>query len=278
MEVLRREYAQRSATPSDIHLHLPTLRRYAASCPTGRAAEFGVRGAVSTWALLLGLAEGGRPAPALLSLDVAPCPDLAPAHAAAAAAGVAHAFRRADSAAAGLLPPDGVDLLFIDTWHVYAHLRRELAQHAAAVRRWILLHDTEGDRDRGESLRLGHDVAAQSAASGYPAADIAQGLRRAVLEFLLHDPTGAEWDVVAHERGCNGLTVLARRPHGAIAGTAVDDRPTAPPRLRVEAAEVAPHLHVIPLVCLVLGTAGVLWYLGRSSRSRHGDGVYAWKR
>ena len=91
---------------------------------------------VSTWALLLGLAErggGGTTAdggPVLYSVDIEPPPEdaLAPLVRAAAAVNVKHVFVRHDSATWTL--PRPVDLMFIDTMHVYGHLRRELAQHA----------------------------------------------------------------------------------------------------------------------------------------------------
>jgi len=41
------------------------------------------------------------------------------------------------------------DLLFIDSEHTYDHLSEELRLHARAVRRWIVMHDTEkfGEKD-----------------------------------------------------------------------------------------------------------------------------------
>ena len=69
-----------------------------------------------------------------------------------------------------------MDLLFIDptdrshrsvfpTWHVYPHLLAELNRHADRVYHWILLHDTEGDRDEGETVRTGMDARSQSRAT-----------------------------------------------------------------------------------------------------------------
>jgi hypothetical protein len=205
METVEAKYAKLAATPSDIHEHLPTLRRYAAACPDGKIAELGVRGVVSTWAMLAGLADGGAPTAHLWAVDLEPAPGIEVAAAAAKQLGIGFEFLQQDSATVNL--PD-MDMMFIDTWHVYAHLRSELARHAPRVRRWILLHDTETDRDAGESVRLGSDVAQQSTQSGYPVANIRQGLRRAVVEFLV---ANAEWDVVRQYRNNNGLTVLARR-------------------------------------------------------------------
>ena len=71
MDALQREYAARVASPSDINEHLPVLREYARHCRS--AAELGVRAVVSTWALLLGLAEGGGDL--LYSVDIERPPD-----------------------------------------------------------------------------------------------------------------------------------------------------------------------------------------------------------
>lgn len=214
MDTINKEYSRGAETPSDINEHMPTLRRYAAACPHGQVAELGVRGVVSTWALLAGLADRRVPGAHLWSVDIAPV-DIGAPTAAAKTLGIDMTFIQTDSATVEL--PE-VDMMFIDTWHVYAHLRRELAKHAPRVRMWILLHDTEGDRDVGETVRLGQDARAQAMSSGYQVAEITQGLRRAVLEFLT---VNNEWDVVQHYRNNNGLSVLARRGTGAVWDTPV---------------------------------------------------------
>src|SRR5207245_3408288 len=48
------------------------------------------------------------------------------------------------------LPP--MDLLFIDTWHVYGHLKRELERHQSKVRKYIIMHDTTVDEWLGETI------------------------------------------------------------------------------------------------------------------------------
>jgi len=171
MQTLTQRYDTLTSAPSDINEHLPVLRRYAAAVTNGRAAELGVRGVVSTWALLLGLSEAGHAAPTLLSVDIAPSPGIEEAQRAAAGVGIAHHFLLEDSTRV-VLPGGPVDLLFIDTWHVHAQLARELAHHAPNVRRWILLHDTEVDRDWGESVRRGMNVEEQQRNTGYPVDDI----------------------------------------------------------------------------------------------------------
>ena len=203
-DVIRKTYEAKCTTPSDINQHLPTLRALAAECES--VAELGVRSVVSTWAFLDGLAErdgGGK----LWSVDIQTVPGIEGVVWMAGQAGVTMEFRKADSATVELPP---VDLMFIDTWHVYGHLKRELAHHHGRVRKYIAMHDTEVDKVRGESLRCGWNVAAQARASGYPVEEIARGLQPAIDEFLAAH--GDEWRLRQHFPNNNGLTILERRP------------------------------------------------------------------
>jgi len=224
---IRERFELHQRTPSDINEHLATLRQYASR--VGSIVEMGVRGAVSTWALLLGLTESSAPGKSMIGVDLMPC-DYATAHALGARVGIQVAFRQGDSASIALPPRD---LLFIDTWHVYAHLRRELAAHHASTRRYILLHDTEVDGIRGESLRLSHDTAAEARQSGYAKAEIEQGLQAAITEFV--DAHRDEWRVERVDRHNNGLTVL-ERIGTAVAGGAALIRDAASPKALAEAA------------------------------------------
>ena len=60
------------------------------------------------------------------------------------------------------------DLLFVDSWHVYARTSRELAALHGRVRWRIVLHDTTVDEWLGESLRMGMDFVEQARRTGYP--------------------------------------------------------------------------------------------------------------
>jgi len=97
--------------------------------------------------------------------------------------------------------------LFIDTWHVYGHLKRELARWHSSVRKYIALHDTEIDGLRGETLRNKWNPTQQSFETGIPVDEITKGLQPAIAEFLADHP---EWTMLAHYRNNNGLTILAR--------------------------------------------------------------------
>jgi hypothetical protein len=200
---IEQRYAVLCARRSDINEHLPTLRAYAERVDS--VVEMGVRGVVSTWALLAGLAAGGKAAggKSLIGVDIEPCAYDAPA-AAARALGVDARFVLANSAEVDV---PARDLLFIDTWHVYGHLKRELARHADGTRKYILLHDTTVDAEMGESIRCKRDIPAQVRASGYPRAEIERGLWPAIEEFL---SAHADWRLERRDTHNNGLTVLAR--------------------------------------------------------------------
>lgn len=182
MKEINARLAELVAKPSDINEHLLTLKRYAARC--NDVVEFGVRGAVSTWALL-----AGRPK-RLRSFDIVhpdQCGgDLAALERAADAAGIEFSFTQASDLD---IEPVKTDLLFIDTLHVYDQLTAELRLHAPTVRLWIIMHDTTTFGERGE-------VAGQ------------RGLWPAVKDFLAGE--GRAWQVSVKYPNNNGLTVLER--------------------------------------------------------------------
>lgn len=207
MTAIEDEYRRLCAAASDINEHLPTLRRYASEVSS--VAEMGIRGVVSSWALAAGLlgSSSGRGPKAMTCLDIDPV-DGTPrwqAFARAVGASLRLDFVRGDSASTRLTDP--VDLLFIDTFHIYGHLRRELDLHAPSVRKYIILHDTTVDAVRGEALRMGMDLERVRAATGYSWEDLTHGLVRAVAEFVSVHP---EWAVHEVFHNNNGLTVLKK--------------------------------------------------------------------
>ena len=195
-------YELKCSQVSDIHRHLPTIYRYARRCES--IAEFGVRGVVSTWAFLRGLLENGSKTKELICVDIEDVPQIENVEQIARDSGIRLIFQRHDSATCTI---PTVDLLFIDTWHVYAHLKRELGKHHGSVRKYILMHDTEIDGVLGESQRHGWNIKEQAQESGYPEEEIRCGLQRAIREFLSEH---AEWKLIRRYHYNCGLTVLAR--------------------------------------------------------------------
>lgn len=189
-------YETLCATPSDISEHLPTLRLLATLCSS--VVECGVRDIVSSYAFLDGLPPSGR----LTMID--------PYRSAKMTDFLASDPRTSFVHASDLeCPLVETDLLFLDTWHVYGQLKRELARWHPVVRKYIALHDTEIDGIRGETIRNGWDPIQQSRDTGIPVEEITRGLQPAIDEFLTAHP---EWTRLAQYRNNNGLTILARRP------------------------------------------------------------------
>ncbi len=205
---IQNRYVKHCQTPSDINEHLPTLRDLASRCES--VVEFGVRGIISTYALLAGLLTRLPDAsmasrPRLTCVDIDPI-DMDEVRELAGSAGVDLEFVEHDSATVDM---PRTDMLWIDTFHVYGHLKRELERHHAKVGKFIAMHDTEVDAIHGEVTRLNWDAQAMAGKLGYDVEDVLCGLKRAIDEFL--DDHGDEWGMVAHYPNCNGMTVLQRK-------------------------------------------------------------------
>lgn len=183
---------------SDINEHLPTLYKYAKECQ--HITECGVRTCMSSYAFAEGLR--GRPLTKLIQYDIQYD----------SAMGVFLDKCKNESIDVNQYIESNItcnrektDLLFIDTWHVYAQLKREFEYWHSYVNKYIILHDTTIDEWFGESLRAQDNIQEQSRQSGFPINEICCGLWPAVKEFLVAHP---EW--VLHERftNNNGLTIL----------------------------------------------------------------------
>jgi len=191
-------------SPSDINEHLPTLRRYAAVCP--HITECGVRSVVSSYAFAQGLLDIPDMPYDNKIVQVDLCFDeKIPIFAEDCKTnGINTVFYEQSDLTCPIEP---TDLLFIDTWHVYGHLKRELARWHPFVRKYIILHDTTVDEFEGESVRCGLDVKKQSMDSGYPVEEITKGLWPAVEEFLVEN---RDWAIRERYANNNGLTVIER--------------------------------------------------------------------
>lgn len=187
-------------TPSDINEHLPTLFDYAKKCDS--IVECGVREIVSSYAFASALLE--NPKNSLTLVDLYESSKMRPFLEVCASENINAKFIIGSDTECDAIR---TDLLFIDTWHVYAHLKRELAHWCDHVSKYIILHDTTVDEIYGESIRGGMDIRKQSIESGYPEEEIRRGLWPAVTEFLAIHP---EWTIEKRYTNNNGLTILAR--------------------------------------------------------------------
>lgn len=197
---IQSRYLTAAATPSDINEHLPVLFDYTKRCSS--VVECGVRDIVSSWAFAYGLM--GVPDNQYTLVDPYRGGEMDSFLTTCRDAGVNAEFVNQSDLECPLVK---ADLLFIDTWHVYGQLKRELNRWNASIAKYIILHDTTVDGEKGETIRVGWNATLQSARSGIPVSEINKGLWPAVTEFLTDHP---EWTLERRLTNNNGLTILSR--------------------------------------------------------------------
>lgn len=99
------------------------------------------------------------------------------------------------------------DLVYIDTWHVYGQLIRELALLAPIAKKYIVLRCTETDKVYGTALRCGQNIMELHRKTGFPPEEIVRGTQFAIDEFLEKHPEWSVRNVFTHN---HGLIVLER--------------------------------------------------------------------
>lgn len=203
MEVISENYQKQCQTYSDIFEHIPTLNKYASECET--VVECGMRSVVSSWGFANGLLNNNSKNKQLISVDLDYSPNVEGLKQACKQSGINFIFVMADDTKINLEP---CDLLFIDTFHVYQHLKTELELHADKVKKYIIMHDTEVDKIYGECIRNNWDAVKISQETGYPVEGIVKGLQPAIDEFL--DSHKDEWVVKEIFDNNNGLMILER--------------------------------------------------------------------
>lgn len=137
--MLRTEYEARAGQWSDIQGHLPTLHEAVAARPGARVLELGVRWGTSTACLLAAAEEvDGH----VWSVDIAQ--PAVPDWWAGTGRWTLTVGDDLDPAVAAAQPAE-VDVLFLDTSHVYEHTLAELAEYVPRVVPGgaVLCHDTE---------------------------------------------------------------------------------------------------------------------------------------
>jgi len=207
MEEIKNQYSKllTGHNSVDIYEHLPTLFKYASECNS--VFETGVRGCVSSWAFLYGLLsnENGHHKQLFLN-DINECDiqQLVKLSNTFDTISVKHEWKN------NLLLDftEHYDITFIDTWHIYGQLKRELEKFSKITDKYIIMHDTTVDEIHGETIRCGWNPIQQSKESGFPVEEITKGLWPAVEEFLLHNP---DWYLKERFTNNNGLTILARK-------------------------------------------------------------------
>ncbi len=187
----------------DICEHLPTLMKYAKECDS--VFETGVRGVVSSWAFTFGLLSNNNgKKKTLLMNDINKC-DVKE---------LQHLTKKFDININYIWKNNLLlkfdrkyDVTFIDTWHVYGQLKRELDKFSKITNKYIIMHDTTVDEFNGETIRCGWDAELQSKQTGFPVEEINKGLWPAIEEFL---DTNHDWYLKERYTNNNGLTILAK--------------------------------------------------------------------
>jgi hypothetical protein len=194
---MEKKYNELCNIPSDINEHLPTLYKYASECET--ILECGVRGCVSSWAFLMGKPK------LLIMNDLIEC-DVNYFKLVAKRTHTKIKTMWQNNLTITLDRP--VDLVFIDTYHIYGQLKRELEKFAPECKKYIIMHDTEVDGIHGECIRNMWNPKQMAQFTGIPEEEHKKGLQQAIDEFLASNP---EW--VLHEvfTNNNGLTILKRK-------------------------------------------------------------------
>jgi cephalosporin hydroxylase len=187
----------------DISEHLLYLERLSRDCNS--ILECGVRSVVSSWAFLNGLVKNATNGAKILhSCDLDRSSNINELEIACVENSVSFKFHKCSDL---VLPYQKYDMIFIDTWHVYGHLKRELSKLHEMAAKYIVMHDTEIDGIHGETIRNGWNPYHQSIDTGIPVDEIMKGLQPAIDEFLAEHK---EWKIKAHFSHNNGLTVLER--------------------------------------------------------------------
>jgi len=198
---LREYYLNKIGVKSDINEHLSTLYKYSLECE--RIFETGVRGVVSTYAFAYGLQQNNSTKKELILNDIVEC-DISEL------LGITEKINISTHWCNNLhlIFNEPVDLTFIDTWHVYGQLKRELNLFGPITKKYIILHDTTIDSVYGESIRLGHDITELSNKTGIPIDEICKGLDPAIDEFLKEN---CDWELHKRFENNNGLTILKKK-------------------------------------------------------------------
>jgi hypothetical protein len=178
------------------------LYNYARECES--ILELGVRGVVSSYAFVYGLMNNNKETKNILLNDIDEC-DVSELLSITKELPININYKWINDLELDIT--DNVDLTFIDTWHVYGQLKRELNKFSKITNKYIIMHDTTIDEIYGETIRCNWNAEEQSIESGIPVEEINKGLLPAIEEFL---ETNKNWKIKERFYNNNGLTILEK--------------------------------------------------------------------
>jgi hypothetical protein len=196
-------YRDKCRNWSDIYQHLPTLQKLSTACES--VLELGVRGCVSSWAFAQGLLHNNSFKKKLICNDLNHC-NIDSLKKILGHTEISVSEHWCNDLNIQL--DENVDFTFIDTWHIYGQMKRELEKFGKVTNKFIAMHDTTVDAIHGEALRMGQNVQKMHEMSGFPIHEIRKGVWPAVEEFLAKEK---DWVLVKRYTHNNGLTVLAKK-------------------------------------------------------------------
>lgn len=202
MDFIQNKYDYLCSRPSDINEHLPTLYKYSKECES--VLELGIRGCVSSYAFVLGLLHNNSNNKKIFLNDLKEC-NIDELLKSTKDLNIKINYQWINDLELNIT--ENFDLTFIDTWHVYGHLKRELSLFSKITNKYIIMHDTTVDEIFGETIREKFDAISQCKETGYPLEEIMCGLKKAIDEFLENNK---EWKLKEKYTNNNGLTILEK--------------------------------------------------------------------
>jgi hypothetical protein len=214
MDILIKKFRTMCNTASDINEHLPVLFRYAKQCNS--ALELGVRGCVSSWAISAGLLENKNGIRKKIFMNDSRECQIGELIDVLEPLNIDIKYEWKNDLEIEFDADEKYDMVFIDTWHVYGQIKRELEKFSSIATKFIIMHDTTVDEVDGETLReYGYNyqqafIRATELATetGIPRDEILKGMWYGIEEFLANHP---EWYIKQRFFNNNGLMILARR-------------------------------------------------------------------
>jgi hypothetical protein len=211
VELLTR-YFEQLYTQTEMSFHVPYL--HAIAQQSSSILELGTgKDFRASWGFLRGLAENDNVASSgkklMVGVDLMDIPETDMIQRIAKEHDIEYHFHQANDLELPIKEMYGMfDLTFIDTWHCYGQLHRELKIFPAMTRKFLIFHDVNIDGVYGEDLRVAANMSESVARSGFSYAEIAIGLRAALNTFMAENPN--QWRPILWTDDAAGLAILER--------------------------------------------------------------------
>lgn len=202
--IINTKYLEKCSNISDIYEHLSTLNKYGKLCNS--ITECGTRRVVSTYAFASALLNNKNNK--LRIIDISSNEYIETFIKECENENININFYKGSDLEC---PLENTDLLFIDTFHVYGQLKRELDKWNVVVNKYILIHDTTVDEYTSELVRHmkrdNIDINSLTYRYNMTYDELYKGLWPAIEEFLYNNKN---WKLKERFINNNGLTILEK--------------------------------------------------------------------